>query len=752
MIRWLKSIRSHCRAFSLLELSISLGVIAIMMSGALVLLSDVALKRAAVEADANLQEIADALVAYKDRNGYLPCPASHTVVYGSANYGRQVNGGACDYAVAPAGTTRVETEADSNVWILSGAVPVRDLLLRDAYLHDSFGNRITYSVPQSLTSPSTFDAGDGAITVLNRAGNVIVSDGAFTLVSHGKDGKGAYRESSGALKAACGATANLDVENCDADATFRDAPLNEGEVVASYFDDTIVWKSKVDIISLDPAGVPAPDFTGFRVDGAATDDKIGSSVATGDINGDGYQDVIIGAPYADNAGTDTGSIYVIFGSPVGIETPYNVSSLNGVNGFRLDKIDRGEVMYSALSSGDINGDTFDDIIIGDAPGSGSALAGATYVVFGKASGWAATTSLATLDGTTGFRLDGVAAGDQAGFSVASGNINGDAYADVIVGAIGADNVAGDAGSAYVVFGKANGWAATLALSTLNGTTGFRLDGQAASDWAGYSVASGNVNGDAYDDVIVGAMSANNGAGDTGSTYAVFGKANGWAATTALATLNGTTGVRIDGTAVWDWSGYSVASGNLNGDDFDDVIIGAVGTDYNAAASSGSVYVVFGKAAGWAATLALSSLDGATGFRFDGVTANDQTGRVLASGDINGDGFEDVITGNDQVTGPAGVRSGAAYVIFGKASGFAANASLSTLDGTTGFLLNGTTSWDLAGGSVAMGDITGDEMADILVGAIGTDNNALSGSGSVYGIYGTDASWSATYDLNDITVP
>ncbi|NDG51035.1 MAG: hypothetical protein EBY30_18855, partial [Rhodospirillales bacterium] len=124
--------------------------------------------------------------------------------------------------------------------------------------------------------------------------------------------------------------------------------------------------------------------------------------------------------------------------------------------------------------------------------------GSSYVVFGKASGFTAAINLASLDGTSGFRLDGVGAGDSSGNSVAAaGDVNGDGFADLIVASSGADpNSTNGAGSSYIIFGKPGVFAAAINLSSLDGGTGFRLDGVATFDGSGNSVAAaGDVNGE-----------------------------------------------------------------------------------------------------------------------------------------------------------------------------------------------------------------------------------------------------------------
>jgi hypothetical protein len=492
---------------------------------------------------------------------------------------------------------------------------------------------------------------------------------------------------------------------------------------------------------------------GFVINGIAAFDRSGRSVSSaGDINGDGIDDLIIGAFGANpNGNTFAGASYVVFGgNGVGSSSNLNLSALNGSNGFVINGIAAFDRLgISVSSAGDINGDGIDDLMIGafGADPNGNTFAGASYVVFGgNGVGSSSNLNLSALNGSNGFVINGIAASDFSGISVSSaGDINGDGIDDLIVGAYGADpNGNGYAGESYVVFGGSGvGSSGNLNLSALNGSNGFVINGITAYDFSGISVSSaGDINGDGIDDLIVGAYRADpNGNSAAGASYVVFGGSGvGSSGSFNLSALNGSNGFVINGIAANDRSGVSVSSaGDINGDGIDDLIIGASAADPNGNTFAGASYVVFGgSGVGSSGSLNLSTLNGSNGFVINGIAAGDGSGgSVSSAGDINGDGIDDLIIGASAADPNGNSAAGASYVVFGGSGvGSSGSLNLSALNGSNGFVINGIDAYDRSGISVSSaGDINGDGIDDLMIGADGADPNGNLYAGASYVVFG-----------------
>ena len=490
---------------------------------------------------------------------------------------------------------------------------------------------------------------------------------------------------------------------------------------------------------------------GFRLNGVADGDFSGFPVSgAGDVNGDGLADLLIGAAGAPN-GEGSGASYVVFGRDTAQTGPFpaslELSSLNRMNGFRLNGVAPGDSSGFAVSAaGDVNGDGIGDVLVGafraDPNNRGSA--GSTYVVFGRDTQdlFPASLNLSDLDGTNGFRLDG-AAGDRSGIAVSGGgDVNGDGLADLLIGADGESPNRDRPGASYVVFGRDTAFPATFDLSSLDGTNGFRLNGIAAGERSGSRVSgAGDVNGDGLADFLIGAFAAGPNGAFSGASYVVFGRDTPFPATLELSSLDGTNGFRVNGVAAGDYSGFAVsAAGDVNGDGVADLLIGGPGDNSD---SSGASYVVFGRNTAqtgpFPASLDVSSLNGTNGFRLDGV-AGDRSGVAVSNaGDVNGDGLADLLIGAFGAA-PSGAFSGASYVVFGRDTAqtgpFPASLNLSNLDGTNGFLLNGVAAGDLSGVAVnGVGDVNGDGIADLLIGAYRASPDGRSTAGASYLVFG-----------------
>ena len=403
--------------------------------------------------------------------------------------------------------------------------------------------------------------------------------------------------------------------------------------------------------------------------GQNSGDELGKSVSSaGDVNGDGYDDVIVGA---SNYNSGDGSAYLFRGDE------FTVSSVSKI----LPAENAGDKMgHSVSGCGDINGDGNDDFIVSatlnDQNGTTS---GRAYIYFNSMTG----------NDVSDLSIHGANAADQFGFSVSdAGDVNGDGFDDIIVGA----NIYNTfQGRAYIYYGG----------NTMNNIADVTLTGSSISDIFGYSVsAAGDVNGDGFDDVIVGANGYNGGTYQ-GRAYIYFGSSS----------MNSTADVTMTGAAAGDYFGESVSgAGDFNNDGYADVIVGA--KEYNAGTEQGRVYLYLGS----------SSMNNISDLTLTGDAAGVRFGNSVSdAGDVNGDGYDDIIVGSVFSNG----TRGEAYIFYGG----------STLnDDYDVHLTGGVSAGDYFGGSVSgAGDLNSDGFDDVIVGAFGYP--AGDGRGRAFVYYG-----------------
>ncbi|MCA9492559.1 MAG: FG-GAP repeat protein [Myxococcales bacterium] len=383
-------------------------------------------------------------------------------------------------------------------------------------------------------------------------------------------------------------------------------------------------------ITIDPV-LPTPSWT---ANGGANA-HFGSAVSAGDVNGDGYDDLLVGARYHDRGSGDEGAAFVWYGSASGLPAGSSWSVYAGQtppgNGPRLG--------WAGTARADVNGDGYDDVIVSAPTWVQGSQVGAVFVYQGAPGGLPANATTTLLGGTVN---------GWFGRSLASaGDVNGDGYDDLLV----ADNT-----TTSLHLGSAGGLSANAAW-TVTGTV---------------VASAGDVNGDGWLDVAVGRPSG------FGSVDVYAGSAGGFGASPTTT---------ITGTVSGGELGTAIAAADVDGDGYDDLVIGAPGPDWE----GGHVHVHLGSAAGLASTAAWS---------LAGDEGNDQMGASLASaGDADGDGYEDVLVGVEgQGTG------GAARFLLGSSTGELRPA----------WVAEETQGIAHLGAAVATGDVDGDGLVDLLV--------------------------------------
>jgi hypothetical protein len=472
---------------------------------------------------------------------------------------------------------------------------------------------------------------------------------------------------------------------------------------------------------------PVPQATRLTIERAATfygrdEGDTASGMVAGDFNGDGAMDVLLAASQADgpaNGRTDAGEVYLFLGP---FQAGDERDAGQGQEALTVYGADPGDQLGRAMAAGDVNGDGFDDLVLSapfaDGLDEKRPDSGQVHILFGSLEMGQEAREIDLAATSSDVTIYGADAGDLAGFAIATADVHGDGIADLILGALwadGPDNARSRAGDIYVISG-APAPPPQLDLAAEDGTA--VIFGAQPDDRLGETVATGDVNGDGVDDLILPAPFASgpqNAREAAGETYVIFGPPP-----TEVDIARGQQDITIVGVDAGDQLGHSLGSADFDGDGMADILLAAVSADGldNLARLAGEAAVVFGTdqaglqvdvAAGDAASLIYAA------------NAGDRLGRSAAVGHINDDRLADLLIAapGDDGFEQGRINVGAIYIIFGSSS---LPAAIFLADGAGDLIIEGLDEGDILGTEVfatpalLAQDMDGDGRDEVLVSA------------------------------------
>ena len=479
--------------------------------------------------------------------------------------------------------------------------------------------------------------------------------------------------------------------------------------------------------------------------GVEDNDEHGTSLAIGDFNGDGYPDLAAGAPLDDldgNSVNNGGRLTVVYGTDNGLTGDiewFTQADFPGSN-------EAGDKTAQTLAAGDFNGDGYDDLAVGvpeeDLSGCGGTDAGSIILVYGSSNGLQGSGSTSMNQEDAGGSCE---ANDKFGSTLAVGDFDNDGYDDLAVGSNGEEiDGANNAGAVRVLYGSSSGITSTSGNDNLNqqsiAGTSFMADENEANDEFGFALAAGDFNADGYDDLAIGVPfeDVNCDSSGSGTDHNDDEKNDSGKVVIAYGSAGGITGVGAQDLDSRDLSGnncenddrigHALAAGDFNGDGDDDLAIGAPGEDLGSSNDAGNVIYMFGGPSGLSGdSLTNLNQDAGSG----GTETNDHLGWVLAAGDVDLDGYDDLAIAVPDEDWDGASNNGVVYLLFGQPSGLSWSNS-THLGGDTydRVIHDGSENDDKFGLALAISRAIRDETPPVLSLPADITQEATSASGAV----------------------